>query len=1066
MRLWKLPPLLALMLAAWFLPLGARAQVDPSLFSGMRWRLIGPFRGGRVVTVTGLAGEPNVYYFGGVGGGVWKTIDGGLTWSPIFEHAPIGSVGAIAVAPSNPKVIYVGSGEADIRSDLSIGDGMFGSSDGGKTWTHLGLDDSRQIAKILVDPKDPNLVLAAVLGHAYGPNEERGVFRSSDGGKSWQKVLYKDPNTGAIDITFDPSNPHIVYAALWQTHRPPWSVYAPIDGPGGGFYRSTDEGHTWQEMPTAGLPPKPWGRVGLAVAASGGGKILYALMSGSKDGVFRSEDAGTTWQLVGTDPRVLGRQWYFGGIFVDPQNADVVYVANTALYRSTDGGHTWTAFKGAPGGDDYHDLWIAPNAPERMIVGSDQGATLTVDGGSHWTSWYNQPTAQIYHVATDTSFPYIVYGAQQDSGGMAVLSRSDYGKITFRDWFPGWGGESGYILPDPNDPNTVYASTTGGGVTRYDRRTMQGLDISPYPFRGELNTDIAALKYRFPWTPALAIDPFNSHTIYFGAQVLFQSTDRGSSWKVISEDLTGAEKNPPAPAIAGPPTVENSVRRGYGVISTIAPSPVDQGLIWTGSDTGRVYLTRNGGQKWTNVTPHGLGDWARMAMIEPSHFDAGTAYLAINRHRLDDYAPYIYRTHDFGQTWTRISSGIQSPAYVHAVREDPAHRGLLFAGTETGVYVSFDDGDQWQSLQLNLPATPVRDLTIHASDLVVATHGRSFWVLDDIAPLRQASEAAQANVFLFRPRAAYRVRPGNEHGTPLPPEIPAAPNPPEGALINYYLKSKPPGNVVLEILDAQGHLVRRYSSSQRPQAPPAVELPFPPFWAPAPEALSKAAGMHRFTWDLHYASAEPAGRGASVGFGFGGGPWAVPGQYQVRLTVGGQSYTRSLTLRIDPRAQVSLADLRAQFDLAAQIETRIGQAAKAMSEARGLEQQLVDREKRLAEAGNETTILASVKAFGIEVAALAGSTSPSAVPRSSKGDGLNEIRGQLSRIAASVGSADSAPTETALTFFAGISQALDGALATWTRLTTVELPALNEQLSGAGLAPLTVAVARQAPPQR
>jgi photosystem II stability/assembly factor-like uncharacterized protein len=951
MRARKLCRLLVVVLLfGWFLPPGASAQqVDPSVYSGMQWRLVGPFRGGRVLTVAGIPSQPNVYFFGSVGGGVWKTADGGVTWDPIFDSSPIGSIGAIAVAPSNPNVIYVGTGEADMRSDMSIGDGMFKSTDGGKTWTRIGLEDSRQISRILVDPSNPDLVLVAVLGHAYGPNDQRGVFRSADGGKSWQKVLYKDADTGAVDIAFDPANPRTVYATLWQTRRPPWSVYPPTDGPGSGLYRSTDEGETWTEMTATGLPPKPWGRVGIAVAPTGGGKILYALVSGAKNGVYRSTDAGATWQLVGTDPRVLGRQWYFGRIFVDPKNADVVYIANVSVYRSADGGKNWVAFKGAPGGDDYHDVWIDPGNPDRIIVGADQGATITVDGGRHWSSWYNQPTAQIYHVSTDNDFPYRVYGAQQDSGGMSILSRSDYGEITFHDWFPGWGGESGYILPDPNDPNTIYASTTSGGLERFDRRTGEGLNIAPFPYRGGLLSEIAAERYRFPWTPALALDPFNSQTIYFGSQVLFRSLDRGASWQVISPDLTGAVKNPPAKITTGPTTVEIARQRGYGVINTIAPSPVEHGLIWTGSDSGLVYLTRNGGQSWESVTPPGLGPWTRIAMIEPSHFDAGTAYLAVNRHRLDDYTPYIYRTHDFGKTWTRISTGIEAPAYVHAVREDPAHRGLLFAGTETGVYVSFDDGDHWQSLKLNLPVTPVRDLTIHQDDLVIATHGRSFWILDNITPLRQATAAAQASAaFLFQPQTATRMRPGSARGMPFPPELPAGQNPPDGAIVDYYLKTAPQGDVTLEILDSQGKLVRSYSSAGRPAVPKPTSLPFTYSWVKPPEGLAKTPGMHRFVWDIHYASLP----GAPAGFGGfrrrSGGPWAVPGQYQVRLTVNGQAYTQPLTVRMDPRSPASQADLQKQFDLAMKIQTRSQEAAKALGEVRSLRTQLKDRHDQLA----------------------------------------------------------------------------------------------------------------------
>ncbi|HEV2387746.1 MAG TPA: hypothetical protein VGS20_10885 [Candidatus Acidoferrales bacterium] len=1056
MRAWTNGRLATFLLgAALVLASGARAQIDPTVYTGMRWRLAGPFRGGRVLTVTGIAGEANIYYFGSVGGGVWKTTDGGNTWDPIFDSVPIGSIGALAVAPSKPDVIYAGTGEADMRADISIGAGMYRSADGGKSWTPIGLDDSRQIARILVDPSNPDLVLVAALGHAYGPNEERGVFRTTDGGRSWQKVLYKDPNTGAIDIAFDPANPRNVFAVLWQTRRPPWSVYAPTDGPGGGLYRSTDEGMTWTEMDAGGLPPKPWGRVGIAVAPSGGGKILYALVSGAKNGVYRSNDGGATWQLAGSDPRVLGRQWYFGGIFIDPKHADVVYVANTSVYRSTDGGRSWQAFKGAPGGDDYHDLWIDPEDPGRIIAGSDQGTTLTVDGGAHWSSWYNQPTAQIYHVSTDNDFPYRIYGAQQDSGGMSILSRSDYGKISFRDWFPGWGGESGWILADPNDSNTIYASTTGGGVERYDRRTQQALDIAPYPFRaaGGAATDISAAKYRFPWTPALALDPFDSHTLYLGSQALFRSTDRGSSWQVISPDLTGAAAPARVSKAGGAPTPEDARQRGYGVINSIAPSPVEHGLIWVGSDTGLVNVSRDNGQTWASVTPRGMEPWSRIALVEPSHFDAGTAYLAVNRHRLDDYTPSIYRTHDFGQTWTRINAGIEAPAYVHSVREDPAHRGLLFAGTETGVYVSFDDGDHWQSLQLNLPATPVRDLTIHATDLVIATHGRSFWILDNITPLRQAAEAAPAPAaFLFQPRTALRVRPGNEHGTPLPPEIAAGENPPEGAIIDYFLKGASRGAITLEILDSQGQVVRRYSSADRPASPSPSSLPFPAFWVKAPEPLPATAGMHRFVWDLRYA-ATPGGTG---GFGFrggAGGPWAVPGQYQVRLTVDGQAYTQPLALRIDPRVEVSLADLQKQFDLAMKIQARLESAGTALGEARNLRAQLKDRGEHVAAA---PATLEATEALDRKVAALVGGES-----QSGSAGSFAEARSRLARLAGVVESADAAPTATAESLFDESSRMLDALLGQWNQLKSVDLPALNQQLTAAGAAAITLAPARQ-----
>ncbi|MGH9703300.1 MAG: WD40/YVTN/BNR-like repeat-containing protein, partial [Candidatus Acidiferrales bacterium] len=669
-------------------------EVSPSLYSGLKWRLIGPHRGGRVLAVSGIAGQPYIYYFGGVGGGAWKTINDGEVWTPVFDHQSIASIGAIAISPSDANVIYVGTGEADMRSDISFGDGVYKSTDAGRTWSNIGLRDSMQIGRILVDPRDPEIVLVAALGHAYGPNTERGVFRSTDGGATWQKVLYKDEDTGAIDLAFDPNNSRIVYASLWQARSTAWSAYPPVSGPGSGLYKSTDSGITWQQITGRGFPSEGLGHVGIAVARGENGNRVYAIVDAKEGGLYRSDDAGQNWARTSSDPRIWGRGWYFGGITIDPNSPDTVYLPNVALYRSTDGGKNFTAIKGAPGGDDYHSLWIAPENSRRMILGCDQGAIISVDGGETWSSWFNQPTAQFYHVATDNQFPYRVYGAQQDSGTSSITSRGDFGEITFRDWFSAGAGEAGYILPDPIDPKIIYGGDTYGSLFRLDLRTGQSQNISPSPVSA-FGTEISQRKYRFTWTSPLAFSPQDPHTLYMGAQYILKSSDEGKSWQEISPDLTGADTSNQA-ARNGPPSLENSKARGYGVVYTIAPSPISEGLIWAGTDTGLIQLTRDGGKSWTRVTPSGLSDWSKISMIDASLQDAGTAYAAVDRHRLNDYAPYIFGTHDFGKTWTKITAGIPTLAYVHAVREDPERKGLLFAGTELGVYFSFDDGAHWQ----------------------------------------------------------------------------------------------------------------------------------------------------------------------------------------------------------------------------------------------------------------------------------------------------------------------------------------------------------------------------------
>jgi photosystem II stability/assembly factor-like uncharacterized protein len=668
----KLTSLLLIFLC--FAPTPLRAQsASPDLFSSLKWRLIGPFRGGRAVAAAGVPSDSNTFYFGTVDGGIWRTTNAGVTWTPIFDHQSVASIGAIAVAPSDPKIIYVGTGESDIRSDLASGDGLYRSTDGGNSWQNIGLRDTRQVSRIVIDPQHANIVYVGALGHAYGPNNERGVYLSTDGGEHWKKVLDQGPETGIADLAIAADRPTILFAATWHTHRPPWSTYAPIDAAGAGIFRSQDGGNSWTRVAGSGLPDGDWGRP--AVAVSPDGKRVYALIDdGKKSGLYRSDDGGDSWILKNSDPRLTSRAWYFGNITIDPQNPDVFYVPNVALYRSEDGGQTISIVRGAPGGDDYHQIWLDPKNPSRMILATDQGTTISVDRGQTWSTWYNQPTSQLYHVITDNRFPYTVYGAQQDSGSAAVLSRTDHGQITPRDWSPVDGSESGYIACDPKDANILYFSGTYGSVSRFDLRTSLSQDVTPWPLPA-FGVDIAQRKYRDPWTPVLVFSPVDKTSLYLGTQFLMRTTDGGLHWQTISPDLTGAEAS--ATNISGPPTFQDAKQRGYGVVYTIAPSPLDAKLIWTGSDTGLIHVTRDGGKTWTKVTPKDVTDWSKISLIEASHFNPAEAYAAIDRHRLDDQAPYLYRTRDYGQTWHPITEGIHAPAFLHAVREDPTHKGLL-----------------------------------------------------------------------------------------------------------------------------------------------------------------------------------------------------------------------------------------------------------------------------------------------------------------------------------------------------------------------------------------------------
>jgi photosystem II stability/assembly factor-like uncharacterized protein len=1004
-------------------------SIPPALFQELRWRLIGPFRGGRALTITGVPGEPAHFYFGAVGGGVWESLDAGRTWRPIFDEPvagepPVASIGAIAVAPSAPRTLYVGTGEADMRSDIAYGGGMYKSLDGGKTWSFLGLRDSHQIGRVLVHPTDPNTVFVAALGHAYGPNAERGVFRSRDGGASWQKVLFHDENTGAIDLAMAPGNPQVIFAALWQTRRAPWSIYPASSGPGGGLYRSDDGGDSWTQIVGHGFPAAV-GRVGLAFAP-GDPKRLYALVDAKEGGLYRSDDGGANWALASSDRRIWGRGWYFGGVTVEPADADTVYACNTAMYRSTDGGKTFVPVKGAPGGDDYHLLWIDPENPARRALAVDQGAVVSHNGGATWSSWFNQATGQFYHVITDDRFPYWVYGAQQDSGAAGVPSRTatprdGINMMQFREVTA--GGESNMVAPDPLDPETIF----GGTVDRLDLRTDQTRSVDPTLDHPD--------AYRAEWTQPLAFSPRDPHALYFARQFLFRTGDGGEHWTRISPDLTRPELT--VPPNLDPPTVEQSAPLGprRAVIYAIAPSPLAARTVWIGTDDGLIWRTRDDGGHWENVTPAALTPWSKVGILEASHFDAGSAYAAIDRHRLDDYRPYVYRTHDGGKSWQAVAAGIPDGAFVNAVREDPVRRGLLYAGTERGVWVSFDDGDHWQPLQNGLPVSSVRDLVVHGDDLVVATHGRAFWVLDDVSVLRQVDAAsADRPALLFQPAKAIRVRPAGFTGTPLPRDEPIAENAPYGATLDYYLKTAASGPITLRILDAAGREVRRYRSDDLPKPPDPARLQIEPSWVQPPSTLSTTAGMHRFVWPLRYAAHPELSDGSS----WADGAWAPPGSYRVELVVGAERLTRPLEVEKDPRVKLPQEAFQAEHDLARRIETARVDTERGLKEIGAADKKLGERKAK----GNAAKAAEALRA---RLAAISGGNAQPfgvAAPPTPRPT-LRSVQEDLQTLA-EIDGADAAPSPDALSGFAKARQDLDRLLAAWNQLkATPEVKALG-----------------------
>lgn len=1015
---------------------------DPSLNQGLHWRMIGPFRGGRTVAITGVPGKPNVFFMAPNNGGVWTSTDFGHIWNPIFDDQPTGSVGALAIAPSNPDIIYVGSGEGLRRPDLSVGNGIYKSVDGGHSWQHLGLRDAQQIATIRVDPKDPNRVLVAALGHPYGPNEERGVFRSLDGGVTWQKVLYKDQNIGAVDLVFDPTNAQTIYGVLWASRRPPWTTGGAYGASGSGLFKSVDGGSSWHEL-GKGLPGgADLGRIGLAIAPSDASRMYALVQSNKAPGLYRSDDAGENWQRVNSEERIYGRGDDFACVRVHPKDRNTIVIANTSTYRSTDAGQNFTAIKGAPGGDDYHTVWFNPENPDIIALASDQGVTISVNNGSTWSSWYNQPTAQFYHVITDNQFPYWVYGGQQESGSAGIASRSDFGEITFRDWYPVGVEEYGYVAPDPLNPDIIF----GGKATKFNRVTGQTQDVSPVVLRTG--------KYRFNRTAPLIFSTADPHVLYLGSNVVFKTSDGGMSWQVISPDLT--REDPGVPASLGPFAEADPAKGKHrGVVYSLAPSPRDGAVLWAGTDDGLIHITRDSGKTWTDVSPPGLSPWSKIAQLDASHFDVGTVYAAVNRFRLDDLHPHIFRTHDGGKTWQQVVTGLPEDEPVNTVREDPERKGLLFAGTEKTVYVSYDDGDHWQSLRLNLPATSIRDLVVHNDDVVVGTHGRSFWILDNITPLRQlTTQVATSDAYLFAPQLTYRMRRNNNTDTPLPPEIPAGQNPPDGVMLDYFLKSSPSGQVKLEVLDSSGKIVRQFSSTDKPVDVDEKELPVPTYWIRPERTVSSQPGMHRFVWDGHLAPPDSLERDYPISAIYRDtpryplGPAVLPGTYTVKLTVNGSSYTQPLTLRMDPRVKATDADLKAQFELESRITDAMRKDFAALTQVRALRTRL----KELVSSGNSAVKLAATdldkKLAGIEGAeggfGASYLTSPS-------GRGLVRLNEALNTLLSVADSADAAPTTQTVAMTVDVEKALGEQLAAWSEIQNKDVPGLNGALKNAGI---------------
>jgi photosystem II stability/assembly factor-like uncharacterized protein len=1018
------------------------AQVPENTYQELHWRMIGPFRGGRTRAAAGVPSQPNVFYMGQVNGGVWKSDDYGRTWNPIFDREATQSIGAIAVAPSDPNIVYVSSGEGLHRPDLSVGDGIYKSTDAGKTWTHMpGLRDGQQIPALAIDPRDPNKLFAAVLGHPYGPSEERGLYRSSDGGQSWQRVITKDENTGASDVEIDPSNPDVVYASMWEAREGPWEDNNVFNGPGGGLFKSTDGGSTWHPL-TSGLP-KDLSQIYVAIAPSDPRRLYATLATASgKLNVYRSDDGGDNWTQATNDPRPSGR--IGGGDLpipkVDPKNPDLVYVASTVTMRSSDGGNTWSGFRGAPGGDDYQNLWINPNNGDSILLVSDQGAIITENRGQSWSSWYNQPTAQLYHAIADNSFPYRVCAGQQESGSLCINSRGNDGAITFRDWRPVGVIEYGYVAPDPLNLDLVY----GAGrteVTKFHWPTGQVQDITPIPLRNG--------KYRANRTEPLMFSPVDPHVLYCATNVLFKTTDGGTSWQEISKDLT--RESPGAPASVG--SMHNKgAENQRGVIYSLAPSFKSLDTLWAGTDDGLLWITHDGGKNWADITPKELTPWSKITQLSASHFDENTAYASVSRFRINDTHPYIYRTHDGGKNWKLITAGLPEFGPVDTVREDPVRKGLLFAGTENSVWVSFDDGDHWQPLQLNLPRTSMRDLWIKDDDLIVATHGRSFWILDDIAPLREIAAGVNNSAHLYGPAAAYRIQRDTYTDTPMPPDEPAGANPPDGAILDYFLPSAAK-SVTIEILDGKGQVLRRYANTDKPEATEQElrEQLIPLYWVRPPHPLSTLPGMHRWVWDLHYTAPESMRHDYPISAvphdtpRYPLGPNALPGTYTVRLSVDGRTSTAPLTVKMDPRIKTPADGLQKKFETESHLASIMSESTQALHQGASIRSQL----DKLTAQGN-----AQVKASGTEfekkLNTLLGTAGGFFAPPSAEVS-LNRLNGQASGLYQQVWQVDAEPTTAQLQASGTIAHDREDVMRRWNEFKQTELPAMNRLLHQANI---------------
>ena len=1016
-------------------------QVDPKLFSGMQWRQVGPFRGGRALAIEGVPGEPNTWYFGAVAGGVWKTTDGGANWASLFDKQDIASIGAIAVAPSDHNTVYVGTGEAAIRGNTTYGTGVYKSVDGGKNWKNIGLRDTRQIGALIVHPTNPDIVLVAALGHAFGPNQERGIFRTSDGGKTWNKVLYKDENTGGIDIVFDPHNPNVVFASLWQARRQPW--FFSSGGPGSGLYKSEDNGVTWKQLTGNGLPDGILGRIGIAVSGADSNRV-YAIIEAKEGGIYRSEDGGDKWTKVNDDGRFRQRAWYFSKIYADPKSADTVYVLNTGAFKSVDGAKTFNLLPARHG--DHHGFWIDPQNPDRLGNANDGGASVSMDGGKTWTTQGNQPTAQFYHVAVDNAFPYHIYGAQQDNSNVGIASRGESGVIGREDWFVAGGGECGFVLPDPRDWHTIY-SNNEGYIVRYDKNKEESQEVSVWPMDNS-GHGAADLVHRFQWVSPLVLSPHNPDVIYTAAECVFKSSDHGMTWNQISPDLTRNDKSKQQPS-GGPLTNDITSVEYFDTVFALAESPKQQGTLWAGSDDGLVQVSSDDGQHWANVTPK-MPEWSTVSIIDPSPHEANTAYVAVDRHRLDDFKPYIFKTADLGKSWSPITTGIPEGAYVHAVREDPKRKGLLYAGTELGVYVSFDDGGHWQPLQINLPQSPIHDLIVKDDDLVAATHGRSFWVLDNLTPLRQLNaQNASADMVLYQPQTAVRLH--------YPEEIdkrqPAGENPPPGAMIDYYFKTAPRDEIAIDIYDPQGKLVRHLSSKE------TKEFEQPPEWPDQVKEVKTIPandGMNRYAWNLRYNDPTQT-PGAFYGGTGPRGPLALPGDYQVKLTVNGKTQTATLHLVIDPRTKGEEAALQKQFALSQQVTDRISQLHQAVNEIRDVKSQIrvlhakFDKDERvksaLTAADDMEKKMSEIEQQLIQIN-LKGSEGSLAFPAM-----LNEKFDTFSHL---IDTGDREPTKPQMDVFAALSGRLDEQLQKWTQIQKEELPKVAALIKQVDLPALSV----------